>query len=116
MDAVSDHNSSCYYSTDEPKTKEIIYEYSLKKRISCTRVMDMNKQHRRMCALCLAAGFLLGLRDGRLTLWQEGDRHPLQIYDIRESSLPPADRLLLRRGIRAESREELWLILENYLS
>lgn len=76
----------------------------------------MNKQIKQICALTLAAGFLLGLREGRLTLWQEDDPHPVQIYDIREDSLPPADRLRLRRGIRLESREELWQILEDYLS
>lgn len=75
----------------------------------------MNKRSKRICALTLAAGFLLGLRNGRLTLWQDDDPHPVQIYDIREDSLPPADRLTLRRGIRAENRQELWQILENYL-
>ena len=76
----------------------------------------MDKQIKKICTLTLAAGFLLGLRQGRLTLWQDSDPHPLQVYDIRESSLPPADQLLLRRGIRLESREEVWQILENYLS
>lgn len=74
----------------------------------------MDKRLQRICTLALAAGFLLGLRGGRLTLWQEGNAHPLQIYDIREDSLPPYDRLLLRRGILVESREALWQILENY--
>ena len=75
----------------------------------------MDKGIRNICTLVLAAGFLLGIRNGRLTVWQEGRSHPDQVYDIRESSLPPADRLALRRGIRAENREELWQILENYL-
>jgi hypothetical protein len=72
------------------------------------------------CKSCTAAlvllGWLLGFRGGRLTLWREGCSHPEQIYDIREDSLPPADRLKLRQGIRVENREELWMILENYLS
>lgn len=72
----------------------------------------MNKHH---AALLLALGFVLGIRDGRLTLWRDGQSRPEQIYDIRADTLPPADQVLLRRGIRAESREELWLILENYL-
>ena len=76
----------------------------------------MYRRIRTHAAMLLLASFLLGLRDGRLTLWREGEAHPEQIYDIREDSLPPADRLALRRGIRVETREELWMILENYLS
>ena len=75
----------------------------------------MNKRTRRICTMVLMAGFLLGIRNNRLTLWQEDDPHPVQVYDIRADSLPPADQLQLRRGIRLESREELWLLLENYL-
>ena len=75
----------------------------------------MDKRTRRICTMVLLAGFLLGIRDGRLALWRDDDPHPVQIYDIRAESLPPADRLQLRRGIRIESREALWLLLENYL-
>ena len=76
----------------------------------------MNRRPRNQIAMLLLLSFLLGLRDGRLTLWREGEDHPEQIYDIREDSLPPADRVALRKGIRVENREELWTILENYLS
>ena len=69
----------------------------------------------RMLCVALLCGFLLGIHDGRLTLWRDGESRPEQIYDIRVDTLPPADQLLLRSGIRVESREELWLILENYL-
>lgn len=71
---------------------------------------------KRLLSTALLLGFLLGIHEGKLTLWRDGISHPEQIYDIRADSLPPADRLRLRRGIRAESREELWLILENYLN
>ena len=76
----------------------------------------MNQRIRSHAAMLLVMGFLLGFHEGRLTLWRDGSSHPEQIYDIREDSLPPADRLRLRRGIRVESREELWMILENYMS
>ncbi len=76
----------------------------------------MHRRSKCHAAVLLLASFLLGIHDGRLTLWREGEDHPEQIYDIREDSLPPADRLALRRGIRVESREELWMLLENYLS
>jgi hypothetical protein len=75
----------------------------------------MDKQFRKICTLVLVMGFLLGIRDGKLTLWRDGRTQPEQVYDIRADSLPPADQLQLRRGIRVEDREQLWLILENYL-
>ena len=76
----------------------------------------MNQRMKTHTAMLVLAGYLLGFRGGRLTLWREGEAHPEQVYDIREDSLPPADRIALRRGIRVETREELWKILENYLS
>ena len=76
----------------------------------------MNQRTKTHAAMLLLAGYLLGIRGGRLTLWREGETHPEQVYDIRVDTLPPADRLALRSGIRVESREELWEILENYLS
>ena len=75
----------------------------------------MDKRRRNICTAALLMGFLLGISDGKLTLWREGQTHPEQVYDIRADSLPPADQLQLRRGIRVESRQELWLLLENYL-
>ena len=69
----------------------------------------------RILAHVLLAGFLLGIHEGKVTLWRDHDPRPVQIYDIRADSLPPADQLRLRQGIRVESREALWLLLENYL-
>ena len=75
----------------------------------------MKTRSKRLLSMFLAFGFLLGIRNGRLALWRDGEPHPEQIYDIRADTLPPADRLELGRGIRAESREEVWQLLENYL-
>ena len=76
----------------------------------------MTKHFKAALSLTLVCGFLLGIHEGRLTLWRDGEDRPEQIYDIRADSLPPADRLQLRRGIRAQSREEVWQLLENYLN
>lgn len=73
------------------------------------------KHFTKQAAMVLALGFLLGIRDGKLTLWRDGIERPEQVYDIRADSLPPADQLLLERGLRCDSREELWQVLENYL-
>ena len=74
----------------------------------------MNRTIRKLLSPALALGFLLGIHEGRVALWRDGEPRPEQIYDIRTDTLPPADRLALSRGIRAESREKVWLLLENY--
>ena len=74
----------------------------------------MNRTIRKLLSPALALGFLLGIHAGRVALWRDGEARPEQIYDIRADTLPPADRLALSRGIRAESREKVWLLLENY--
>lgn len=66
-------------------------------------------------AMLVLSGFLLGIHEGKVTLWRDGSTHPEQIYHIRADSLPPADRLQLARGIHVEDAQELWTILENYL-
>ena len=73
------------------------------------------RHYHSLAAGVLALGFLLGIHEGQLTLWRDGETRPEQIYDIRADTLPPADRLMLERGIRIESRQELWELLENYL-
>ena len=74
----------------------------------------MKTKSKRLLTMLLACGFLLGIRNGKLALWRDGELHPEQIYDIRADTLPPADRLRLRQGIRLENREEVWELLENY--
>ena len=75
----------------------------------------MKRKTANLTAMLLIPGFLLGIHEGKVTLWRDGSPRPEQIYDIRADSLPPADRLELGRGIRVEDTEELWMILENYL-
>lgn len=73
------------------------------------------KRFARQAAMVMVLGYLLGIRGGRLALWQDGSERPEQVYDIRADSLPPADRLILEHGIRLETRTEVWQVLENYL-
>ena len=74
----------------------------------------MNSTFGKCLPLLLCFGFLLGIRGEKVALWREGEARPEQIYDIRADSLPPADQLQLRRGIRLENREQVWAVLENY--
>ena len=74
----------------------------------------MNRKILSLLSPALALGFLLGIHEGRVALWRDGEPRPEQIYDIRADTLPPADRLRLRQGIRVQTREEVWQLLENY--
>lgn len=72
---------------------------------------------RRSCLyLALVWAFLLGSRDGFLTLWIPPNSEPAVTFPCRISSLPPADQKLLEEGIRVESKEELMALLEDFVS
>ena len=58
---------------------------------------------------------LLGTKNGYLALWHGEDPDPVRIFPVQIQTLPPADQLLLRRGIRVASRLELLTLLEDYL-
>lgn len=66
--------------------------------------------------MLLALGFILGVHQGRIALWEEGQVSPKKIFPYRASSLPDADRQRLEQGIYVENTEELAKIAEDYLS
>lgn len=66
-------------------------------------------------SLLLSLALLLGIRDGYLAVWQEEDPQPIAIFRIRAESLPPADQILLKRGLRLEDKEALLAALEDFL-
>ena len=74
----------------------------------------MRKTHIIYCIL--AAGFTLGIYQGRLALWKDGNQIPAEIYPLRVATLPDADIQRLERGIHAESTAEITALLEDYLS
>lgn len=66
-------------------------------------------------SMLLLLALLLGIRDGYLALWREEDPQPIAIFQIRADTLPPADQILLKRGIRLEDKEALLAALEDFL-
>ena len=76
--------------------------------------MDIRK--RNIVPIILLFGFILGSHGGFIALWKDGEPEPIRTFPYSVSSLPPADRQALERGIRIESREELLHLLEDYLS
>ena len=73
----------------------------------------MEKAH--IPALILAFGFLLGIHDGKIALWTDGNPVP-KVFPYRAQMLPEADQRRLEAGIRIEDGSELAGILEDYLS
>ena len=64
----------------------------------------------------LMVAFLLGVRQGYITLWREGDAKPVEVFPYRAEMLPEADRQALEKGIVIQDEAELTRLLEDYLS
>jgi len=73
-----------------------------------------SKSHKLLLAF-LIMGFMLGSYNGNLALWAGEDPEPIHTFQCRIDSLPPADQILLHRGILISNRMELIKILEDYL-
>lgn len=71
-----------------------------------------------LCFLCafVLLGFLLGVRDGRIALWRDGDSAPMRVFPYPIAALPTQTQQQLRNGIRIDDTEELNRLLENLLS
>lgn len=70
---------------------------------------------RQLC-LFLLLGFLLGIYDGRIALWKDGDSHPWKVFPYPVSALPMQTQQELLKGMRVDSMEDLDRLLENLLS
>ena len=73
----------------------------------------MKYQH--IICYLLLFGYLLGIKDGKIALWKDGDRDP-KIFPYRVETLPAEDQMRLREGIRIEDGTKLAQLLEDYLS
>lgn len=61
-------------------------------------------------------GFLLGIHNGRVALWEDGKTAPVKVFPYRASLLPDKDRQALEKGIHFDSKQELMDRVEDYLS
>ena len=66
-------------------------------------------------SLIFAAGFLIGVYEGKIALWKDGSNIPT-VFPYRASLLPRDDRKKLEQGIRIENEDQLIQLLEDYLS
>ena len=64
----------------------------------------------------LIFGFLLGVQNGYVALWKDGNPEPLRVFPYLAENLPEADRLALEQGIHLDNRLQLIELIEDYLS
>lgn len=76
------------------------------------------KKRKPVTAICslLLLGFLLGIHNGRVAIWKDGDAAPWRIFPYPVAVLPTDTQAQLRQGIRIEDMEDLDHFLENLLS
>lgn len=72
-------------------------------------------KHKIMCNILLL-GFLLGIHEGKIALWRDGQEKPVKIFPYQASTLPEADQQLLQKGIHVDSLTQLYKMVEDYLS
>ena len=64
----------------------------------------------------LALSFLLGVHDGYIALWKDGNPEPAEVFPYKAELLPETDRKRLEAGIRINSKQDLLELMEDYLS
>ena len=74
----------------------------------------MKKFRNLYCILLL--GYLLGIHNGNVALWKDGDPKPLRVFPYSAASLPEADQRLLEKGIPIDSLGDLTRYIEDYFS
>ena len=73
-------------------------------------------KRKRFKKILLLFGFLLGISDGRIALWKDGQADPVKVFPYRAETLHLADQQALENGIHLDSKEDLIRLLEDYLS
>ena len=74
------------------------------------------KRIARIFTAAVLTGILIGVHNGRIALWQDGDPEPFKVFPYPVSLLPDEQEQMVRNGVRVESMEELQRLMEAYLS
>lgn len=71
---------------------------------------------RTILANILLFGFILGIHEGRIALWKDNQKNPMKVFPYQASMLPEEDQKRLEQGIHVDSLNELYKLVEDYLS
>ena len=66
--------------------------------------------------LWLMMGFLLGIHNGYVALWKDGNPQPQVVFPYQARMLPVQDQQELAGGIAVPDEAQLQQLLEDYLS
>ncbi len=61
-------------------------------------------------------GFLLGIHKGKIALWKDNMAQPIQVFPYSATMLPKADQAKLAKGIHVDTLDELYQLVEDYIS
>ncbi len=75
----------------------------------------MGKYSRILCGLLLT-GYLIGVHDSRVALWQGQDPEPIHVTSYPVALLPLKDQTDLAAGIQAATSAEAARLLEDFTS
>ncbi len=70
----------------------------------------------RMLIPILVLALYLGIYEGKVALFRQGHKVPVQVYEVSADSFPQKERAALQAGIPIEDRKQLAKLLEAYLS
>ena len=70
----------------------------------------------RVYFLTILLGFILGIHDGHIALWEDAAAAPVEIFPYRAEMLPISDQQALEKGIHISNQQDLNQLLEDYLS
>ena len=72
--------------------------------------------NQRLICMLLLLGYLLGIQDGFVALWKDGQTRPVEVFPYPAAALPPQDQEKLGKGTPIKSKQELYRLLEDFLS
>ena len=76
----------------------------------------INIKAKRILSQLMIFGFLLGIQNGLVALWEDGKPDPIRVFPYQASNLPKKDQQALESGIHLNSKLELIKLIEDYLS
>ena len=71
------------------------------------------QMHQYIALFCL---ILLGSYKGYIALWTDKNKEPVKVFPYSVQSLPQEDQKRLNKGIEISTPEQLYNLLEDYLS
>ena len=60
--------------------------------------------------------YIISVYDGKIAVFTQSDKLPIEVYDVYVSTLPEKDQKALQKGIKVEGKIKLKYLIEDYTS